>query len=110
MNQNNPIIEKLELERMGGPLFSGRERGILNRKKFNLDSLDEEDSIINVIIPENTYSITSSFFMGLFGDSIRKMGNRENFFRKYQFKMPDRFVNKIDIYIERALRENTALI
>ena len=103
-------INKIDLSKMGGPLFSGRDKGHLNRQKFDLDSIDTSDKQIDVIIPDNTYSITSSFFMGLFGNSIRELGDRDQFFRKYRFRMPDKFKEKIEIYTERALREKTPVI
>ena len=106
----NLEIKKIELSRMGGPLFSGREKGRLNREKFDMDTIDASDKLVDVIIPDNTYSITSSFFMGLFGKSIRNIGNRDEFFQKYRFKMPDKFKDKIEIYIERALREKNPVI
>ena len=101
---------KIDLGKMGGPLFSGREKGRLNREKYQLDGIDSSDIEVEVIIPDDTYSITSSFFMGLFGKSIREIGNKEDFLHKYRFRTPDKFKNKLDVYIERALREKTALI
>lgn len=103
-------VETIHLSKMGGPLFSGREKGRLNREKYHLDDIDSSDKLVEVIIPDDTYSITSSFFMGLFGESIREIGNRNDFFRKYRFKMPDKFRNKVEIYIDRALREKTPVI
>lgn len=106
----NEIIEKIDLSRMGGPLFSGREKGRLNREKYHLDDIDASDKLVEVIIPDGTYSITSSFFMGLFGKSIRDLGDRNEFFQKYRFKMPEKFRSKVEIYIDRALREKTPVI
>ena len=106
----NAQIDKIDLSKMGGPLFSGREKGRLNREKYHLDDIDTSDKLVEVIIPDGTYSITSSFFMGLFGKSIREIGDRDEFFHKYRFKMPDKFRNKVEIYIERALREKTPVI
>lgn len=106
----NEVIEKIDFGRMGGPLFSGREKGRLNREKYHLDDIDSSESQVEVIIPDNTYSITSSFFMGLFGKSIREIGDRNEFFQKYRFRMPDKFRNKVEIYIDRALREKTPVI
>lgn len=106
----NPTIKKIEFEKIGGPLFSGRDRGDRNREKYNLNSLDEEDVAIDVIIPENTYSITSSFFLGMFGKSIQTCGSKSTFMQKYRFQMPNRLNQNIDRYIARALRENTPLV
>jgi len=103
-------LNKIEFEKLGGPLYSGRDRGAANREKLQLDKHDLTDEVIEVIVPDKTYSINSSFFMALFGASVRTLGSREKFLNKYKFTMPDKFNEKIDNYIERALRDKTPLI
>ena len=106
----NETLNKIDFSNMGPPLFSGRQSGQLNRNKYNLDKIDQSDVSIDVLIPEDTYAITSSFFMGLFGKSIRDLGDRNAFVKKYRFKTSERFRGKIEIYIERALREKTPVL
>ena len=104
------VTKKIDFSNLGGPVYSGRDKGDLTRKKLNIDQLDTSDIMVKVVIPENTYSITSSFFLGLFGKSIRISGSKENFYNKYHFDMPDRFKLTFDQYTERVLREKTALL
>ena len=66
-------------------VFSGRERAKKIRKTINLDDIDRTGEQVEVRIPPDTYSVTSSFFLGLFGDSIRNLGEAE-FRRRYRFK------------------------
>lgn len=100
----------VDFSKLGGPLYSGRSRGEAARKSLNLDQKDKEEIFIEVKIPESTYSITSSFFLGIFGKSIRSCGDVDKFFSKFSFNAPDRMIEKFISYTKRALREKTPLI
>jgi hypothetical protein len=67
----------------GVRVFSGRERGKAVRGKADLDRLDaRDDFVVDVIVPHDVVTISSSFFLGLFGASVRKLGEvrfRERF-------------------------------
>ena len=65
-------------------VFSGREAGYTCREFFKLDELDKAGTEITVTIPEEVYSVNSSFFLGMFGDSIRSLG-KDRFRSQYQF-------------------------
>ena len=65
-------------------VFSGREAGYTCREFFKLDQLDKAGTEITVIIPEEVYSVNSSFFLGMFGDSIRNLG-KDRFHSQYHF-------------------------
>jgi len=106
MNKN--II--IDFSSLGGPLYSGRDRGEEARVNFDLDILDQEDVVIDVEIPDKTYSVTSSFFLGFFGNSIRACGDIDCFFNKFRFKAPNRMIEKFSGYAKRALREKKPLI
>lgn len=67
----------------GARIFTGRDKGIEARVALNLDVLDEEDEIVNVLIPSDTWGINPSFFGGMFEGSIKKFGSK--FVDKYQF-------------------------
>ncbi len=67
-------------------VLSGRELGVKQRKKLNIDSLDKDQNQYSVIIPENIVSINSSFFLGAFGKSVRHYKTKEKFLEKYEFK------------------------
>ncbi|HXC61841.1 MAG TPA: hypothetical protein VNV63_04125, partial [Nitrospiria bacterium] len=65
-------------------VFSGRERGKYWRQYFKLDQLDQDDSTVEVVIPEDILSVNLSFFLSLFGESVRHLGSVD-FKAKYHF-------------------------
>ena len=71
----------------GVQVFAGRDRGKAVRKTVKVDDLDSSDYSVTVKIPEDTFAVTSSFILGLFGDSISKMGE-VRFRDKYRFEGP----------------------
>lgn len=95
----------IDFNKFGGPVFSGRARGIAARAEYHLDDLDREDTSVEVTIPQNAYTVTSSFFLGLFGPSVIKAGNSEVFKSKFHFNNVPEFLNEdIDKYINIALQ------
>lgn len=102
---------EIDLARFGGPVYSGRHRGELVREKINLDKIDQDPSAVVIIqVPENTFSLNSSFFLGLLGKSIRAAGSRENFLKKFKFKSPPHINEDIESGIERALLDRKSLL
>jgi hypothetical protein len=89
-------------------VFSGRERGLAARQKFNLARADREPETITVLIPRDTYSMNMSFFLGMFGDSVRSLG-REGFNRKYRFDSDPVHLQSIIEGVNRALKESSVL-
>ena len=79
----------VDLSSVSGPVYSGRSRGEALREKYALDSKEDVVEAVNVIIPSNAYTISSSFFLGLFGPSIQKCGSVAKFERKFHFNAPD---------------------
>lgn len=106
-NGNDVVID---FAKLGGPVYLGRERGQKIREQFALDRIDKIDQKVVVNIPANTYSINSSFFLGLFGRSIRNAGSREEFLQKFTFDAPRLFSEVIESCIARALHEKGFLI
>ena len=107
-NENDVVID---FAKLGGPVYLGRERGQKIREQFALDrDIDKTDKKVVVNIPTNTYSINSSFFLGLFGRSIRNAGSREEFLQKFTFNAPRLFSEVIESCIARALHEKGFLI
>lgn len=106
-NQDELIID---LSNHGGPVYAGRPKGDKVREKYNLQEADQENRKVKIIIPEETYTINSSFFLGLLGNSIRYSGSKEKFLDRYTFLTPDIFKPKIHDYITRALHEKKPLI
>ena len=65
-------------------VFAGRDVGRRVRENLYLDKHDADGRDIVVHIPEDTFTVTSSYFGGLFGPSIRKLGPKL-FLARYTF-------------------------
>ena len=89
-------------------VFSGRERGLAARQRFNIPRLDRDASLVKVVIPADTYSMNMSFFLGMFGESVRVLG-RDGFRRKYQFESDPVHLESIEEGIARALKDSSVL-
>lgn len=101
---------KIDFSKLGGPVYTGRDNGSLARKKYNLDKIDKNDTHVIVLIPEDTFSLNSSFFLAFFGDSIRSAGSKENFLEKFNFDGCKQFEETINESIRRALFDKKPLI
>ena len=100
----------IDFRNLGGPVHSGRSKGELARKVFNLDEMDAQQKSVIVHVPDDTYSVTTSFFLGLFGKSVRQAGSREAFLSRYEFQAPRIFLDTFDTCISRVLQEHHALV
>ena len=80
------MTSPIDFSKLDGPIYSGRERGENARKKVDMDQYDNQNSKVDVILPTDFITVTSSFFLGMFDKSIIKCGTRENFFDKFIFK------------------------
>lgn len=89
-------------------VYSGRARGKHWRRVFELDQLDREPGTVVVKIPTDVFSVNMSFFLGLFGESVRTL-RKEGFEAKYQFECDPVLLPSIRQGIERALKESSAL-
>lgn len=69
-------------------VLSGAEAGAAMREKYNLNQLDKEDYRIILIIPDDVFSLNSSYFSGLFQKSLVTLGEAK-FRDHYQFKCAD---------------------
>jgi hypothetical protein len=103
-------LVKIDLAKFGGPVFVGREAGESARKRAHLDKYDGTPGRVRILIPEDTYSVNSSFFLGMFDKSIKKLGSREAFFEKYEFQYPKHLAESIEAAINRALLEKKVLL
>ena len=66
--------------------LSGHERGVAAREKFNLPNLDSAPETVVVVVPDDITTLTSSFFQGMFSESVQSLGNdRDRFLNHYQF-------------------------
>ena len=104
----NEIVINLGIH--GGPVYAGRPKGEKVRNKYNLTDADNHDTTVKIIIPDETYTVNSSFFLGLLGESVRHAGSKEAFLEKFTFTTPDIFLSKINDYIARALHEKKPLV
>jgi hypothetical protein len=96
------IIDFAQIE---GPVYTGRDRGELLRTNLQLDQYDAVQDDVVVRIPDETYSISSSFFLGLFGPSVVRYGSREAFYNKYKFTATEFIRGILDGHVARALQD-----
>jgi hypothetical protein len=107
--QNHKIID-LGIARTSPQaiVFAGRERGKYWRLKFGLDDLDGDEQPVDVLIPQDVISLNISFFLNLFGASVRKLGS-DGFREHYVFKNDPVLDPSISQGIEQALKRSIAL-
>jgi hypothetical protein len=88
-------------------LLSGRDSGLATRKRFQVSKMDRAPGVVTVIIPDEVFSMNTSFFLGLFGDSVRELGE-EGFRAKYHFVCDEEIhCPTIERGIEKALKESS---
>ncbi|MGJ8665345.1 MAG: hypothetical protein ACSHW7_03190 [Patiriisocius sp.] len=88
-NKNYYEIPLSDYRGVNNTSFLGRIQGNDVRKKLNPETLiDNHDKII-VKVPIGTTSINPSFFLGLFFDTIKKLGNIEKFKEKFIFSFEE---------------------
>jgi hypothetical protein len=98
------LIDLDKFRSSGARVFAGRDRGREVRRVADLDSIDAGAATATVHVPPDTLSVNSSFFLGLFGPSVRRL-REEGFRAKYHFT-GKRIERTISACIEEAL--NTA--
>jgi restriction endonuclease Mrr len=91
-------------------VFTGRDRGKSVREKSKLDRIEQNNDSIEIIIPDNIYSINPSFFEELFVNVVKKLG-KEEFMNKFKFTSLGDYDYKkpLNEAIDRILRSKTAL-
>ena len=103
--------KEIDLTKYGGPVYTGRDKGQSIRERNDLDKIDQDPSTnVIILVPDNAFSLNSSFFLGLLGKSIRAAGSREKFLAKFKFKNPQHIEEFIESGIERALLERKNLL
>lgn len=98
-------IMTIDFSKIEGPVYTGRDRGERLRTSYKLDVLDAAKTKIRVLIPEETYSISSSFFLGMFGPSVVNSGSKDLFYSRYEFVADDFLRSIIDGHVQRALQD-----
>lgn len=94
----------IDFEGIEGPVYTGRARGQQLRAELKLDELDAQNIDVDVTIPSSTYTISSSFFLGLFGPSVVRAGSKDAFYKRYHFRSPSFLKDAMDGYVSRALQ------
>lgn len=67
-----------------GTAFAGRPEGQQVREELKLKTLDTDVNLYSIVLPDDTTSFNPSFYLGLFFESVKKLG-WEKFQEKYQF-------------------------
>lgn len=102
-------MKTLTIELDNSPTFVGREAGQAMRAQLELDQKENDVEIVKVIIPSTIYTMSSSFFMGLFGPSVRKCGGHVQFGNKFHFAAPDFLQPILYGYAMRAAQDRTVM-
>lgn len=82
--------------------LSGKPRGEAARTHFALDELDQGAEPVTVVVPDYIYTISTSFFCGLFAGSFQHLGGSTKFLEKYHFEMPDDLWPDVESGLERC--------
>jgi len=91
----------------GNRVLAGRESGESARREAKLEEIDASNSDVIVSVPPDFIAVSSSFFRGMFGDSIRRLGEIE--FRK-RYKFIGKNIDRVkEDGIRDALREEFPL-
>lgn len=90
-------------------VFSGRPEGLKVRTEINLEVAESQLTKIIVDIPSDTIAFNPSFFLGMFGKSIIKMG-KDAFILFYEFKCSDHIKKNISENIDYALKVSNPLV
>ena len=94
--------------RPGDRTLSGRSKGESLRQRENLGVYDAmADARVRIVVPARVFSVSSSFVLGLCGDSIRALGEkrfRERF--AFEGRLPK---GVLDYAVRQALRESSAI-
>lgn len=106
--ENNSSTYKIDLTNFRGiqsTSFSGRDQGKDVRIDLNLNDIEKKYSHIIVKIPLGTTSFNPSFFLGLFYESIKKLGAIDKFRSKFKFEFDENEQDIIADIIEENIDE-----
>lgn len=96
-------IVEFNIEQYNKQVFYGYEEGRELRKVLNLDECDTNNKLYKIIIPKTIYYVSSTFFIGLFENSIKYFSNRKDFLNHYMFDMQHIHIITLDRVITRVL-------
>lgn len=101
-------IDLNKFHQSGNIVMSGRPKGEQIRSELNLDRLDADPEAVEVDVPEEVVSLNNSFFLGLFGPSVRNLGEGQ-FRSHYKFRCAPPIVKDIDSGIHESLKTSNPL-
>lgn len=94
------IIDLEDYRSGGSRVYAGRDRGAFVRMEQRLAEREQDPTAeFEVRVPKDTFSVNASFFLGLFGDTIKEIGEDE--FRR-RFHFTGRPISRV---YESAIRE-----
>jgi hypothetical protein len=101
------LAQLIDFSKLGGPVYAGCANGALARQRLKIDALDAEQDPVRVLIPEHTYTVNSSYFLALFGPSLKRFDSRAAFLRHYRFEGPRHVLELLTLFIDRGLTDRT---
>lgn len=101
MSKNKDVID---FKKLAGRTYIGRPRGKLAREHFEISQYDQGGGVsVEVLFPDNVKTMSSSFFLGMFGDSVVKAESEEEFKKRFKFIAKPQILKQIDEAISRAI-------
>jgi hypothetical protein len=95
------ILDLADFQPEGSKIFAGREAGSRVRHEARIPTWEKGPDELEVRIPAQTYTVSSSFFLALFGETIRNL-TPDVFRRRVIFVGQD-----ISAVVEQAIWEAT---
>lgn len=97
------VIDIQELTQGQVMNLAGHQRGLAARERFRIAQLDFDGQPVEVIFPADFRQVSSSFFQGMFANSVHRLGSVDRFFEHYRFNAPAHVRAKLVDYAEQAL-------
>jgi hypothetical protein len=89
--------------------LSGKAKGRDARAALRVDVLDTLAEAVEVILPDDLYAVSPSFFLGLFSQSLTKLGTKEAFLKHYHFRADQVLMQQVYEGIQLHFTRPTAL-
>jgi len=91
-------------------VFTGRDRGKFVRENSKIDEIEAKYDAVNIVIPDNVYSINPSFFEEFLVNVVKKLG-KDEFLKKFNFSSEGdyEFDSQLNQAIDRISKNQTAL-
>lgn len=90
-------------------VFTGRDRGAQVREQSKIDEVFPATDSLEIVIPDEIFSITPSFLEELFNNIVLKYG-KEDTLKKVRFTGRYKIKNAFDEAVDRILQPKTGLV